>query len=153
MAWLILVSGLLRWLSDRESIANQETQFWSLGWEELLEKEMTTHSSILAWETPWTGEPGGLYSMGSQRVRQDSGTKQQQQTSLVSTCQKKKGVRGEGKKESETKINLWFLHSTNFHWEPTLCQTPLWQWRNRKVTESGGHKSNSSDSLWGPLSS
>ena len=39
---------------------------------------MATHSSILAWEIPWTEEPGGLQSMGSQRVRQDLATKQQQ---------------------------------------------------------------------------
>ena len=45
----------------------QETQFQSLGQEDPLEKKMTTHSSILAWETPWTEEPGGLQSMGSQR--------------------------------------------------------------------------------------
>ena len=61
-AWYILVSGLPRWLGGRESIANQKIQFWSLGREELLEKEMATHSSILASENPWTGEPGGLYS-------------------------------------------------------------------------------------------
>ena len=39
----------------------------SLGWEDPLEKEMATHSSILAWRIPWTEEPGGLQSMGSQR--------------------------------------------------------------------------------------
>ena len=39
----------------------------SLGWEDYLEKEMSTHSSILAWEIPWTQEPGGLLSMRSQR--------------------------------------------------------------------------------------
>ena len=43
----------------------------SLGWEDPLEKEMATHSSILAWEIPWTEEPGGLQPMGSQRVRCD----------------------------------------------------------------------------------
>ena len=42
-----------------------------LGWEDPLEKEMATHSSILAWRTPWTEEPGGLQSTGSQRVRHD----------------------------------------------------------------------------------
>ena len=47
--------------------AVQETQVWSLGWEDL-EKGMATHSSILAWRIPWTEEPGGLQSMGSQRV-------------------------------------------------------------------------------------
>ena len=39
------------------------------GWEDLLEKKMAAHSSILAWKIPWTEEPGGLQSMGSQRVR------------------------------------------------------------------------------------
>ena len=39
----------------------------SLGWEDALEKKMATHSSILAWEIPWTEEPGGLQSMGSQK--------------------------------------------------------------------------------------
>ena len=43
----------------------------------LLEKEMATHLSILAWDIPWTDEPGGLQSMGSQRVRHDLATKQQ----------------------------------------------------------------------------
>ena len=43
----------------------------SLGWEDPLEKELATHSSILAWRTPWTEEPGGLQSMESQRVRHD----------------------------------------------------------------------------------
>jgi len=43
----------------------------SLGQEDALEEEMATHSSILAWEIPWTEEPGGLQSMGSQRVRHD----------------------------------------------------------------------------------
>ena len=48
--------------------AMQETEVRSLGWEDLLEKEMATHSSILAWRVPWTGEPGRLQSTGSQRV-------------------------------------------------------------------------------------
>ena len=48
--------------------AMQETQVRSLGWEDPLEKGMATHSSILAWEIPWTEEPGGLQSMGLQRV-------------------------------------------------------------------------------------
>ena len=48
--------------------AMQETQVQSVGGEDLLEKEMATHSSILAWEFPWTKEPGGLQSMGLQRT-------------------------------------------------------------------------------------
>ena len=49
----------------------QETWVHSLGWEDLLEKEMATHSSILAWRIPWTEKPGRLQSMGSQRVGHD----------------------------------------------------------------------------------
>ena len=49
----------------------RETQVWSLGWEDSLEKEMATPSSILAWEIPWTEEPGRLQSMGSQRTGHD----------------------------------------------------------------------------------
>ena len=51
--------------------ANQETPVWSLSLEDPLEKGMATHSSILAWRTPSTEEPGGLQSTGSQRVRHD----------------------------------------------------------------------------------
>ena len=49
----------------------QETQVRSLGQEDHLEKGMATHSSILTWRIPWTEEPGGLWSMGSQRVGHD----------------------------------------------------------------------------------
>ena len=49
----------------------QETQVQSLGWEDPLEKEMAIHSSTIAWKIPWTEEPGGLQSMGLQRVRHD----------------------------------------------------------------------------------
>ena len=51
--------------------AMQEAQVQSLSWEDPLEKEMATHSSILAWEIPWTEEPGGLQSRGLQRVGLD----------------------------------------------------------------------------------
>ena len=50
-------------------IKTQDSQVGSLGQEDALEKEMATHSSILVWKSPWTEEPGGLQSMGSQRVR------------------------------------------------------------------------------------
>ena len=49
--------------------AVQEMWVHSLSWEDPLEKGMVTHSSILAWRIPWTEEPGGLQSKGSQRVR------------------------------------------------------------------------------------
>ena len=51
--------------------AIKETQVQSLGQEDPLEKEMATHSSILAWKIPWMEEPGRLHSMGSQGVRHD----------------------------------------------------------------------------------
>ena len=49
-------------------LARQETQVQFLGWEDLLEKEMETHSSILAWRIPWTEEPGRLQPTGSQEL-------------------------------------------------------------------------------------
>ena len=51
--------------------AVQETRVQSLGWEDLLEKEMATHPSIPAWKIPWTEEPGRLQSMRLQRVGHD----------------------------------------------------------------------------------
>ena len=48
-----------------------ETQVQSLGWKDLLEKEMATHSSTLAWKIPWMEDPGRLQSMGSPRVGHD----------------------------------------------------------------------------------
>ena len=57
----------------------QETWVHSLGWEDPLEKELATHSNILAWETPRTEEPGRLQSMGLQRVGHSLVTKQQEQ--------------------------------------------------------------------------
>ena len=48
--------------------AMQETWVWSLGWEDPLEKGMTTHSNILAWRIPWTEKPGGLQSMGGKEL-------------------------------------------------------------------------------------
>ena len=52
----------------------RETWVWSLGQEDPLEKEMATHSSSLAWRIPWTEEPGGLQSLGLQRVGHELAT-------------------------------------------------------------------------------
>ena len=52
-------------------LAMQEAQVQSLGQEDPLEKEMATHSSILVWKIPWTKEPGGLWSIGLQRIGHD----------------------------------------------------------------------------------
>ena len=60
--------------------AMRETWVRSLGWEDPLEKEMATHSSILAWRIPWTEEPDGLQSMGSQRVGHNWATSQDRNT-------------------------------------------------------------------------
>ena len=63
---------------ETQSVKNlsvmQKTQIQSLGWEDPLDKEMATHSSILTWRIPWTQEPGELQSMRSQRVGHDWGT-------------------------------------------------------------------------------
>ena len=65
-AWTSLVAQMVKRLSTM-----QETGVRPLGWEDPLEKEMAIHSRTIAWKIPWTEEPGGLQSMGSQRVRHD----------------------------------------------------------------------------------
>ena len=79
MSWASLVA---QW--ERIHLPVQEMQVCSLGQEYLLEKEMATHCSILAWEIPGTEEPGGLQSTGSQRVGHHSATKQQEQSICLS---------------------------------------------------------------------
>ena len=66
MVWASLVAQMVKRLSTM-----QETQVRSLGQEDSLEKEMAIHSSTIAWKIPWTEEPRGLQSMGSQRVGHD----------------------------------------------------------------------------------
>ena len=66
LIWTSLAAQVIKNL-----LAMQETWVQSLGQEEPLEKGMATHSSIPAWRIPWTEEPGGLESMGSQRVGHD----------------------------------------------------------------------------------
>ena len=68
-AWPAAVHGVTEsrtWLSDWTE-PMQEMQVQSVGWEDILEKEMASYSSILAWEIPWTDELGGLQSMGLQK--------------------------------------------------------------------------------------
>ena len=80
---------------------SQETQVGSLRQEDPLEKEMVTYSSIIAWGIPWTEEPGGLQSMGSQRVIHDWVTEHAHTAALhvkvkgLSTATKRQGL-GEG---------------------------------------------------------
>ena len=66
ISWTSLVAQMVKRLPTM-----RETRVQSLGWEDLLEMEMATHSSIFIWEILWTEEPGGLQSMGSERVRHD----------------------------------------------------------------------------------
>ena len=77
---IIIILGLSRWLRwERIYMPMLKTQVWSLGWEDPLEEEMATHSSVLAWKIPLTEEHGGLQSTGSQRVSHDWTSKQQLQ--------------------------------------------------------------------------
>ena len=63
---------MAQWVENPPAMQEtEETQVRSLGQEDSLEKEMATHSSVLAWKIPWTEEPGSLQSMGSQRVGHD----------------------------------------------------------------------------------
>ena len=64
--WASLVAQMVKNLP-----AIREILVWSLGWEDLLEKGTATHSGIVAWKIPWTEEPGGLQSMGLQRIGHD----------------------------------------------------------------------------------
>ena len=66
MLWASLVAQTVK-----DPPVMRETWVQSLGWEDFLEKGMATHSSILAWGSPWTEESGRLQSMGSQRVGHD----------------------------------------------------------------------------------
>ena len=96
-AWRAMIHGVTKsrtWLSDWTELNWTEQrglprqlsgiqsarQVWSLGQEDALEKEMATHSNILAWETPWTEEPGQLQFTGLQRMGHDLATKQQPST-------------------------------------------------------------------------
>ena len=66
---LLIIGASLVAQVVKNLLAIQETTVRSLDWEEPLEKGMTTHSSILAWRIPWTEDPGGLQSLGSQTVK------------------------------------------------------------------------------------
>ena len=98
--------GLPQWLRGKESSCTR-----SQDWEDALEKEMATHSSILAWEIPRTEEPGGLQYMGPKRVGHDLGTKQQQQQIL--------------NKWSEIKINTQLEKQTMSNIAGSLFLSPI----------------------------
>ena len=83
------ISLLIMYITLAQQVKNlpamQKTRVWSLGWENPLEKEMATHSSILAWKILWTEEPARLQSMGSQRVEHSWVTKHIAHILLLST--------------------------------------------------------------------
>ena len=69
MWWFCVIFGFPGSLVIKNSPAMLETQVWFLDQEDLLEKGLAAHSSILAWDIPWTKEPGGLQSMGSEKYQ------------------------------------------------------------------------------------
>ena len=119
----------------------QETQVRFLGQEDPLEKEMAFHSTILAWEIPWTEEPGGLQSMGSQesdmteRLSHQTTTKlcQQKQGSFFLAHQNSGSPVPSGKKEDFQPSALWSTSAFNTsRWSPDIAEyrqatlTGLW---------------------------
>ena len=95
----------------------QETWVRSLGWEGPLEKEMATHSNILAWRIPWTEKPGRLQYMGSQRVGQDWATS-------LSLSENKEGITLDKEIWSGERQTSSLCHGDFPH---TPCSL-LWQW-------------------------
>ena len=117
------VLGLPWWLSDKESTCQCRRHGlnpWagSLTQEDPLEKEMATHSSILAWEVPWTKEPGGLQSMGLQWVGQSLATKHHHHLSLETSG---------GKEEQKVLLDHWPHNSVEHD------RVPLGGGRGRKI--------------------
>ena len=74
--WTSLMAQQVKNLPAMQEV--QEMQVWPLGWEDPLEEGMATHSSILAWRTPWKEKPGGLQSKESQRIGHNLATNHKQ---------------------------------------------------------------------------
>ena len=120
----------------------QETWVQSLGWEDLLKKEMGTHSSILAWKIPWMEEPGRLQSMGSQRVRRDwvNSLTHADDTTLMAESKELKSLLM--KMKEEWKSWLKTQHSKNEDHDI---------WSNHFMANRWGNSGNS-DRFWAPKS-
>ena len=111
------LAGLSRWFSAKESASQcRRWRVGFLGQEDPLEKEMATYSSILAWKIPWTEEPGGLQSMGLQRVGHDLVTKQQHSLARLNAAW-----------NFQVKVGNWAIDSENSR--RTLL---VWVWRMGK---------------------
>ena len=93
----------------------QETRVQSLGWEDLLEKAMATHSSILAWKIPWTEEPGRLQSMGSQRVGHNWATSLQREFRVESRNESPRAL------EKLAQVFRWLDIFRSWFYEPNSC--------------------------------
>ena len=129
-------------------LATQKTRVWSLGWEDPLEKEKATHSSILAWRIPWTGEPGRLQSIGSQRVGHDwetgTGIHSRGLTDKQNSECDEHYQESNTKKESNTEnqeMGAWgkqLLQAEVVHgtatWEIQLLQKTYWRETNQDST-------------------
>ena len=110
----------------------QDTRVQSLGREDPLEKEMATHCSTLAWEIPWTEETVGLQSMGSQRVRQDRATNNNETLRLINNNKFFQGYLSVAYlcllsfHNVELVFYLWALLSSKFlfKFSPAQFQTP-----------------------------
>ena len=114
-------SGKKTHLPMKES---QEPQIWSLGWEDSLEEEMTPHSSILAWVTSWTEEPGWLQPIGLQRVGQD--------WSNLAACVIALSDSAASLRVAWTTQSIWpsvLPGSANYHLSPVFVWPEnLWEW-------------------------
>ena len=119
-----------------------ETQVWSLGQEDPLEEEMATQSSILAWEIPGTEEPGGLQSMGSQRVGQTEATEQACMQACIFSpllisnlliSSKTRYWRRKGKKGSIFNVNNDFLWIRLVNIDHRASYNPKWLLKKKKV--------------------
>ena len=97
----------------------QETRVWSLGREDPLEKEMATHSSIIAWRIPWMEEPGRLQSTGSQRVRHDWATSLS--LSLVKAITRLVEIQGLG-----NRLHPLMRAAPKVTWQRVWIQEDLW---------------------------
>ena len=105
----------------------QETWVQSLSWDDPMEEGMASHSRILAWRIPWTEEPGGLQSIGSQRVRQDWSdcTHMHTHGDKQNSVSVPSGNLSEG--VIQMLLNLWTTYRT-VHWTPEEAATALPYW-------------------------
>ena len=117
-----------------------ERQIWSLGWEDLLEEKMATHSSILAWKIPWTEDPGRLQSTGLQRVGHDWATSLHFTSSQVALVVKKKKPTCQYRRHRRGRFDPWV---GKIPWRRKWQLTPIFL-----PGESHGQKSLAGCSPW-----